>query len=207
MERPCISFDWKCAGPPTSFRQLQSFGAKFLREQKVALQSHEKLHLLPHISNAVDRHEERDQANDQSRQAQEVDMRAHIPSVSTGILPRARNCVGICIRCTMPHRAERRVMRVRNLLLFEYLLVSIFFTAVIVACSSPKSSDEDEASAVSCTEPENPYTDGTGHYVGYEWAESHGGSCDGRSSPFNEGCEEYEQQESEYQKCEEKKKK
>jgi hypothetical protein len=58
-----------------------------------------------------------------------------------------------------------------------------------------------------CTEPENPYTEGAGHYAGYEWAESKaGGNCNGSSPSFNEGCQEYENQESEYQDCEAQKK-
>lgn len=99
-------------------------------------------------------------------------------------------------------------MKVRCLRDFEILLAFILFTllAITVACSSPKSSDEQEETAVSCTEPENPYTEGTGHYAGYQWAESHGGSCNGPSQSFNEGCDEYEQQESAYQECERKKK-
>ncbi len=40
----------------------------------------------------------------------------------------------------------------------------------------------------------NPYSPGTGHYAGYEWAESTGGSCTGNSVSFNEGCEEYYRQ-------------
>lgn len=40
----------------------------------------------------------------------------------------------------------------------------------------------------------NPYSEGTGHYAGYEWAERTGGSCDGNSQSFNEGCEEYYRQ-------------
>tara|TARA_Y100000310_G_C20089211_1_gene537450 strand:- start:92 stop:331 length:240 start_codon:yes stop_codon:yes gene_type:complete len=40
----------------------------------------------------------------------------------------------------------------------------------------------------------NPYSDGTGHYAGYEWAERTGGSCNGNSRSFNEGCEEYYRQ-------------
>lgn len=40
----------------------------------------------------------------------------------------------------------------------------------------------------------NPYSDGTGHFAGYEWAERTGGDCDGNSQSFNEGCEEYYQQ-------------
>jgi hypothetical protein len=76
-----------------------------------------------------------------------------------------------------------------------------------IGCTSAekKSSDnDDEGSArVSCTEPENPYDEGTGHYAGYEWAEHSGsGTCTGSSQSFVEGCEEYESQESEYQECE-----
>ncbi|MCK5016178.1 MAG: hypothetical protein KAS32_03820 [Candidatus Peribacteraceae bacterium] len=37
----------------------------------------------------------------------------------------------------------------------------------------------------------NPYSDGTGHFAGYEWAERTGGSCNGNSTSFNEGCEEF----------------
>src|ERR1035438_4401869 len=45
---------------------------------------------------------------------------------------------------------------------------------LIVGCTSspskPADSDNDDA-APKCTEPENPYTEGTGHYAGYERAE------------------------------------
>lgn len=40
----------------------------------------------------------------------------------------------------------------------------------------------------------NPYSEGGGHYAGYEWAERTGGSCSGNSQSFNEGCEEYYRQ-------------
>ena len=84
------------------------------------------------------------------------------------------------------------------------LVISMFFAA---GCSSTKSDDKEEKEqAASRVEPENPYAHGSGHYAGYEWAESHGGDCNGRSPSFNEGCEEYEQQESDYQECEQKKK-
>lgn len=80
---------------------------------------------------------------------------------------------------------------------------------LIVGCTSSKPSDSDEegVAAASCTEPSNPYTEGTGHYAEYEWAENKGGGdCNGSSLSFNEGCEEYERQESEYQECEARKK-
>ena len=59
-----------------------------------------------------------------------------------------------------------------------------------------------EASAAKCTEPENPFDEGSGHYAGYEWAQSNGsGDCDGRSQSFIEGCEEYENQQAAYDQC------
>ena len=87
-----------------------------------------------------------------------------------------------------------------------FMLGVLFFVG---GCSTPKpdSGEQAETSAASCTEPENPYSAGTGHYAGYEWAESHdGAACNGNSQSFNEGCEEYDQQEEEYQNCERKKK-
>ncbi len=47
-------------------------------------------------------------------------------------------------------------------------------------------------------EPENPYDQGSGHSAGYEWAERTGGSCNGNSNSFNEGCEEYYGQQENY---------
>ncbi len=75
-----------------------------------------------------------------------------------------------------------------------------------VGCRPSAPSDSSgAASAPNCTEPENPYDEGSGHYAGYEWAESSGsGSCGGNSQSFIEGCEEYESQEAEYQECENK---
>jgi hypothetical protein len=74
---------------------------------------------------------------------------------------------------------------------------------LLLGCGSDKEKQETETktSNAICTEPENPYSQGTGHYAGYEWAEQHGGSCNGRSQSFNEGCEEYEDQEAEYEEC------
>jgi hypothetical protein len=80
---------------------------------------------------------------------------------------------------------------------------------LLFGCASSESSrkDEDSGAAATCTEPENPYSEGTGHYAGYEWAEKHGsGTCNTSSSSFNEGCEEYESQEAVYQACEARKK-
>ena len=79
----------------------------------------------------------------------------------------------------------------------------LFGFPLLVGCSSPERGKEAEAGrSASCAEPENPYSPGTGHYAGYEWAEEHGGDCNGNSNSFNEGCEEYEQQEADYEECE-----
>lgn len=71
--------------------------------------------------------------------------------------------------------------------------------------SNSSGSNGEAASATKCTEPENPYDEGSGHYAGYEWAQSSGsGTCGGKSQSFIEGCEEYENQEAEYEECEAK---
>lgn len=88
---------------------------------------------------------------------------------------------------------------------FAVLLIGLLF---IIGCSSSSSSSHEEESATSpnCTEPANPYDEGTGHYAGYEWAEKNNPTvCGGSSQSFIEGCEEYERRESEYQECEARK--
>lgn len=62
---------------------------------------------------------------------------------------------------------------------------------IIVACSSNTDPSSDTYGRNEYTEIENPYSEGTGHYAGYEWAERTGGACNGNSNSFNEGCEEY----------------
>ena len=50
--------------------------------------------------------------------------------------------------------------------------------------------------------PDNPYSYGSGHYAGFEWAESNGVAyCGGNSDSFIEGCEEYLYQEQLYNEC------
>jgi hypothetical protein len=66
--------------------------------------------------------------------------------------------------------------------------------------TSSYSSDDSQYNSDNCSEPENPYDDGSGHYAGFEWGEN-GNSCDGNSDSFIEGCEEYESQEEAYQSC------
>jgi hypothetical protein len=82
-----------------------------------------------------------------------------------------------------------------------------FAIAVFLAgCSSPKPPDS-KVEAKICEEPENPYSEGTGHSAGYEWAErNRSGSCDASSQSFNEGCEEYENQDTAYEECQASKK-
>jgi hypothetical protein len=90
------------------------------------------------------------------------------------------------------------------------MVVMIMGLLLIPGCTPSKSleSKQDDKTGRQCNEPENPYSEGTGHYAGYEWAESRGlGVCNGSSQSFNEGCEEYETQESEYEECEARKKK
>ena len=87
------------------------------------------------------------------------------------------------------------------------LLAGLMLT---IGCRSSAPSDSSDssgqaASASECTEPENPYDDGTGHYAGFEWAqENNAGSCGGNSDSFIEGCEEYQTQEDKYEECEAK---
>ena len=80
-------------------------------------------------------------------------------------------------------------------------LLIIIFCVFECSCSSDPKTEKEEKTAGACIEPENPYSQGTGHYAGYKWAEEHGGNCNSHSSSFNEGCEEYEEQEAEYEDC------
>lgn len=62
---------------------------------------------------------------------------------------------------------------------------------------------DDEREAEYYEEPENPYSSGTGHSAGYEWAEENDvDSCDGNSQSFIEGCEEYVNQRDEVESYE-----
>jgi hypothetical protein len=52
-------------------------------------------------------------------------------------------------------------------------------------------------------EPENPYSYGSGHSAGYEWAEKNDVSdCGGNSESFIEGCQEYVDQRDAYEEYE-----
>lgn len=57
-------------------------------------------------------------------------------------------------------------------------LISMTFIMVLTSCKSEIIS--------------NPYTYGTGHHAGFEWAQSNDVShCTGNNSSFIGGCEEY----------------
>ena len=71
-------------------------------------------------------------------------------------------------------------------------------------CPSSNSANNDKEAdlAVECREPENPYSPGSGHYAGFEWAEeSDPSSCGGNSASFIEGCEEHQEQAEAYEEC------
>jgi hypothetical protein len=94
----------------------------------------------------------------------------------------------------------------RRLLLLMTTVVGLMMIIGCRSCSTPSEpsrSDGDASTANACTEPENPFDEGSGHYAGYDWAERTGsGTCGGNSQSFIEGCEEYQRQEDEYEKCE-----
>ena len=67
-------------------------------------------------------------------------------------------------------------------------------TLLLTACQGGAGLDKQ---SVNQREVANPYSDGTGHDAGYKWAERTGGSCNGNSESFNEGCEEFYRQQGE----------
>lgn len=77
------------------------------------------------------------------------------------------------------------------------IIISLF---LLVSCSSGSSGTR-YWGGNSCTEPENPYSEG-GHYEGFQWAESNGAmNCNWNSSSFSEWCEEYGRQFNAYNQC------
>jgi len=80
---------------------------------------------------------------------------------------------------------------------FETVLRRIILVAALslsLGCSSENSEESFRDEDGNRVEIGNPYTPGSGHYAGYEWAESTGGACTGNSESFNEGCEEFHRQ-------------
>ena len=88
-------------------------------------------------------------------------------------------------------------------------LTLLFIVCSFLTCCTSSTSSHDGSSGDSeqtaCKEPENPYSYGSAEYKGYEWAEEHGRSCSASSTEFTEGCEEYDNQEAEYEECQAKK--
>lgn len=76
----------------------------------------------------------------------------------------------------------------------EYVYLAIFGSFLLVGCSSTSSQNTYKEEDDNTVAVENPYSPGTGHYAGYEWAERTGRSCSGNSNSFIEGCEEYYRQ-------------
>ncbi len=52
-----------------------------------------------------------------------------------------------------------------------------------------------------CIIPHNPYNDGSGRDVGFDWARLNGGKCENRYPSFNEGCSEYYRESTQYNEC------
>ena len=102
----------------------------------------------------------------------------------------------------------RHIKKIMRRFILPLTVAGLMLTVGCKSSAPSNSSDSngEATSARNCTEPENPYDEGSGHYAGYEWAENSGsGTCGGNSQSFIEGCEEYESQEAEYQECEAKK--
>ena len=73
-------------------------------------------------------------------------------------------------------------------------IIILVAALIFIGCSSQNSEESYTDEDGNKIEIGNPYSPGTGHYAGYEWAERTGGSCSGNSESFNEGCEEYYRQ-------------
>lgn len=72
--------------------------------------------------------------------------------------------------------------------------ISLFVISSLILFAGAGCTSETNYQTGRAVEPENPYNSGSGHSAGYEWAERTGGACTGKSSSFNEGCEEYYRQ-------------
>ena len=97
---------------------------------------------------------------------------------------------------------------------YKLTLISIVFVALVGAGCNTSGEEQKSASRPYKSEatgenvrdcgtlaPHNPYGEGTGHYAGYEWAQENGANCNGNSESFNQGCAEYERQQTDYDNC------
>ena len=72
------------------------------------------------------------------------------------------------------------------------LILLLFISLSLLGCSNSNNYSSYEEDEEQGYDTGNPYSSGTGHYAGYEWAEEKGvSSCGGNSQSFIEGCEEY----------------
>lgn len=83
-----------------------------------------------------------------------------------------------------------------------FIILIVFLSFLFASCDKSSSSfDSSKSKEALCVAPNNPFNDGGGHDAGFNWAQENGGSCDGHSEPFNEGCAEYYKQLNEYNSC------
>ena len=86
----------------------------------------------------------------------------------------------------------------------QLLRASVLGYVFLVASACPSSGQSEAKKHEDCAKlrPFNPYLEGSGHYAGFEWAESNGSSvCGGNSTSFIEGCEEFQQELAAYRAC------
>ena len=92
----------------------------------------------------------------------------------------------------------------KKILLLSPLLLLLFGAGCQTSSINPYRSETQGVKIIDCSnlEPENPYSEGSGHYAGFEWAERKEPSyCTGNSNSFIEGCEEYQSQAEDYENC------
>ena len=84
----------------------------------------------------------------------------------------------------------------------KIIFVSIMLLFVAFGCDNNKPAPTQKKTKIeNCISPQNPYNDGGGHDAGFNWATDTGGSCNGNSDSFNEGCVEFYRQLNVYNKC------
>ena len=82
------------------------------------------------------------------------------------------------------------------------LIPAIAIVLVIIACGSQESTSVTVTAGCAELAPDNPYSPGSGHYAGFEWAQRNDvSSCGGNSTSFIEGCDEYLRQQAAYEEC------
>lgn len=104
---------------------------------------------------------------------------------------------GALITGSPPHKSFEILVERNSLFLMRMNMSFGLLVACLLLVSCSSGSSYSRNSGYENTRKEamgNPYSEGTGHYAGYEWAERTGGDCNGNSQSFNEGCEEYYEQ-------------